>query len=810
MTFFGAGFASMFLKDRMVYGQAPEDITNVLSQRLRWSMGALQILYKSNPLKHPGLTARQSLLFYEAGAYHFMSIPMVIFMFVPLIYTYGQISPISANHLWELIATFGTYWICSRCMWLWISRSTYGGQLELWRSWQVFVWQSPNNVKAIWKVTMAEVGWLKRLTKKEIKFAVTDKKSGKDNEKVKESVTAKSIALAWPYLGYYIVVVFSVIYVIVMGALHYFSTVLVMANFCGLFWAFLNCWCMWPVISTILPRTETTTGWKIQWRAMLPFETMASLQGALSRAVSRMLSTPTRATGSRNNSKSYATLSARQSSMARSLSRTATAKSTPSDGTIQRTSSMRRANSLMRTVSSRSNIGRVAYPLRTAHSLQDSTLITSLVLPERGDFTSAGSMMPTMLALSDDGSMARIRGSSAESSFSVLLPQGSPIQQSSKAPTRTGSMKSETGPFSTVKDEQEEEPIEVPEYTYGISSVMRPPAWLQQTIKEDESLRGSKLSARVIDPQAALESAREHAIVVQAAIQKHLYSIEESDKEATHMQTKKDSENGMLSTTTTTTASMNPYASSNSHNDMLGRIFRGENVTKGLELGELDCLAHAKSIDAVLAATGTTSIQQFAAAQTEVFNLPSQEASSCSQEHVAAAMAADFASCMTVMESSMDMSAFVEQQEESFFSPFAGVADKPFHSSTSNGSLTPGKASSIEMDPRLPIKRAVSLSAAEARLENISHILIDVAESLTPAHSSKANRTTSMYIVPVIPASVFEHSIAATVSFDGCVAPSRSCTYIVVSALIYFGLVGLAIWDIYGFGGVYVNPNTFG
>jgi hypothetical protein len=43
--------APRYLNERLVYGMAPDEIADVMTQRLRWAMGALQILMKDNPLR---------------------------------------------------------------------------------------------------------------------------------------------------------------------------------------------------------------------------------------------------------------------------------------------------------------------------------------------------------------------------------------------------------------------------------------------------------------------------------------------------------------------------------------------------------------------------------------------------------------------------------------------------------------------------------------------------------------------------------------------------------------------------------------
>lgn len=50
-----------YLNERLMYGMAPDEISGLWAQRLRWTMGSLQILFRSNPLRLPGLNNAQVL-----------------------------------------------------------------------------------------------------------------------------------------------------------------------------------------------------------------------------------------------------------------------------------------------------------------------------------------------------------------------------------------------------------------------------------------------------------------------------------------------------------------------------------------------------------------------------------------------------------------------------------------------------------------------------------------------------------------------------------------------------------------------------
>jgi cellulose synthase (UDP-forming) len=59
-------------------------LAGTFRQRLRWAMGAVQILYRSNPLRMPGLTLPQSLLFWESAASNWTAIPALIMAIMPV------------------------------------------------------------------------------------------------------------------------------------------------------------------------------------------------------------------------------------------------------------------------------------------------------------------------------------------------------------------------------------------------------------------------------------------------------------------------------------------------------------------------------------------------------------------------------------------------------------------------------------------------------------------------------------------------------------------------------------------------------
>ena len=219
MALFGAGFTSMFLNERLVYGMAPENINDVFGQRSRWSMGALQLLWRDPPQNKPGLTVAQSLLFFEAAAYHFLAIPTIFLAIVPFIFIFGDIPPIVSFFLWEFCLAFSVYFFLNRLTIFVATRGIPGADNELWRGWQMWIWSAPNHIISTWKVLCAEVRVLRWITrKKEITFEVTDKKAA-DNQPLKTtSALLRTFAVTWYFWAYYVVTLVGVIFAISVGA----------------------------------------------------------------------------------------------------------------------------------------------------------------------------------------------------------------------------------------------------------------------------------------------------------------------------------------------------------------------------------------------------------------------------------------------------------------------------------------------------------------------------------------------------------------------------------------------------------------
>lgn len=259
MQLLSSGFANMFLNERLVYGMAPEDLPGVFHQRARWAMGAIQILYRDNPLRKRGLSMSQSFLFFEIGAHHYLAIGTVLATLVPLVYVYVEASPVIVEHLWEFCIVFAVFFFTNRLMIWWAHRGcASGGMLELWRGGQMWIWMCPSHVKAIFKTFISETKVFRCFGSFQLTFNVTSKGD-------EQSSFWESLGFASPFVLYLMAVLGSTIYFIIVAILRNYSTWTILMTLTAIAWSGYISLCIWPPVSVLIPRVETDQGWKISW-----------------------------------------------------------------------------------------------------------------------------------------------------------------------------------------------------------------------------------------------------------------------------------------------------------------------------------------------------------------------------------------------------------------------------------------------------------------------------------------------------------------------------------------------------------------
>ncbi|KAL4522921.1 hypothetical protein Ndes2526B_g07741 [Nannochloris sp. 'desiccata'] len=835
MNLFASGFSSMFLNERLVYGMAPEGLIDVFKQRQRWAMGALQILFKDNPLSKPGLTVAQSLLMFEAGAYHFLAISSLILCIVPFLFIFADIPPITAWRLWEFALAFGSSYFMNRLtMWV-AARGIKGADIELWRGWQMWIWMAPNHVISIWKVIKSET-WLRMITgSKEIAFTVTSKdatsatttnNSGEEEgddavppPKRDLSALRKTLGVTWYFLIYYIVFVTAVLFTIIYDAISNVTNWIIVVDVSGLVWASLNCWLVWPPVSTLLPRVETAQGWRIQWEVLFSLgsgETRQSQPFGLSRLFSSMRMSTRRRASSRAftldpaitspSPKTQPSLpsSPKVEGVPVSIPSKATASSAsgtektsslenPSSATIEeeRNASNTASPTLLLTTplngkdqfGSNANIGRVAPPMRTAASLHASALVTGTLLPERRGFTTGESLVPSLLTLTISGEL----GPAPEGCHPYELID---LSQNINGTTTTTDI---------YRDKQK-------------------PAWVEATIHENASLHecGETVSD---DGDLDGEISRQHS-----AQQINDNIIDDPSTQLALADVQHDGSSGGRRISSGA-GFLRPHRSISGCSQLMTRYESNawaDLATFAALTGDFDGWTNLMNVASALSGHQYSTIQiegnetsnNSGQAYEELSpRLTSKRGSSAPRGDVLSPYFSGSIPVITAisrpspvrlqqlnrllnqsirLETALDEKHFqIEQPLDcDFVSPFAIAAA----SAAANMALQPSPFDQIVVPREGGLNMA--LSVAQERVRAVSLQLLDLASTLS-ADASAALRTGSVLVVPIIPASVFIHSIVAKPSFAGSHKSPRDFTYILVSVVLLVGLVAASIAEVY-------------
>lgn len=124
------GYRFIYLDEKLSAGLAAENMTAHLSQQLRWARGTLQAFFiDSNPLTIPGLRPIQRLAHLEGLLHWFSSIPRVVFLLLPLAYSFLGIIPIRAT-LSEVVYFFLPYYLVYLTVFSWLNQRSRSALLS--------------------------------------------------------------------------------------------------------------------------------------------------------------------------------------------------------------------------------------------------------------------------------------------------------------------------------------------------------------------------------------------------------------------------------------------------------------------------------------------------------------------------------------------------------------------------------------------------------------------------------------------------------------------------------------------------------
>jgi cellulose synthase (UDP-forming) len=129
MRLHAMGWKSVYHHETLAIGLAPEDIGSMLSQRLRWAQGTLQVFLKENPFLQKGLSVPQKLMYFATMWSYFSGFAALFYFAAPIIFLCFGVLPVRTDPV-EFFIRFIPFMLTNQLIFILASRgiTTWRGQ----------------------------------------------------------------------------------------------------------------------------------------------------------------------------------------------------------------------------------------------------------------------------------------------------------------------------------------------------------------------------------------------------------------------------------------------------------------------------------------------------------------------------------------------------------------------------------------------------------------------------------------------------------------------------------------------------------
>jgi cellulose synthase (UDP-forming) len=123
MRMHSMGWHSAYHHEILAKGLAPDDVRTMLTQRLRWAQGTIQVMLKENPLLQKGLSIGQRLMYWATMWSYLAGFAAIAYITAPAIYLIFGIMPVTA-YSWDFFGRLIPFLLLNQLMFIIISRGT--------------------------------------------------------------------------------------------------------------------------------------------------------------------------------------------------------------------------------------------------------------------------------------------------------------------------------------------------------------------------------------------------------------------------------------------------------------------------------------------------------------------------------------------------------------------------------------------------------------------------------------------------------------------------------------------------------------
>ncbi len=163
MRMHALGWRSVYHHEILALGLAPEDLKTMLTQRLRWAQGTIQVLLRENPLTKRGMRWTQRLMYFATMWSYLSGFAAVVYIGAPIIYLVLGVLPVTSLST-DFFIRFIPFMVVNQVLF-----AVAGRGAKTWRGQQYSLALFPTWIKAC--TTAARNVWFGR----PLGFAVTPK-----------------------------------------------------------------------------------------------------------------------------------------------------------------------------------------------------------------------------------------------------------------------------------------------------------------------------------------------------------------------------------------------------------------------------------------------------------------------------------------------------------------------------------------------------------------------------------------------------------------------------------------------------------
>jgi cellulose synthase (UDP-forming) len=142
MRMHAMGWKTAYHHEILARGLAPDDVRTMLTQRLRWAQGTIQVMLKENPLVQKGLSFGQRMMYFATMWSYLAGFAALAYIAAPAVFLISGIMPVQA-YSWDFFGRLIPFLLLNQLLFFVVSRGT-----PTWRGQQYSLALFPVWIKA--------------------------------------------------------------------------------------------------------------------------------------------------------------------------------------------------------------------------------------------------------------------------------------------------------------------------------------------------------------------------------------------------------------------------------------------------------------------------------------------------------------------------------------------------------------------------------------------------------------------------------------------------------------------------------------